>query len=381
MSHRRSSSEPRRRLTLPEPPPYILDFSAQTCRPRRVTSLDDIRLELLAPNRVGWQRVLVTRTLDAGIGDIVGIKGQAGGWSWEFPEKEGEGVRICRARLWTKGEIYVLLLEGLPGWGVNLRRPRRTHSSKLAARLHEGVVSQKSVLEEKLWDALGDSRRLEDVLATVIYTSWTTLLKTLRPTASEPLWTYLQALESNADVSTASITPSHWTTLLTRLHQRIQLTLLLQPPPPPSSSRSLDRIAYLGGLLLPLTVVSGILSIEGTYGPEGSAFWVFWVAAGLSSVVALLVIHADRLRALDVWMEEEFADPERGEMGVQSVYVSGSGDADGAGQGRRRWRRRELGWKGAVKKMSGWYWWRGSEGLEWRVPDGWEERIGRGVRW
>ena len=37
-------------------------------------------------------------------------------------------------------------------------------------------------------------------------------------------------------------------------------------------------------------------------------------------------------------------------------------------QGTRAWRRRELGWKGAVKKVSGWYSWRGSPGVRFQRP-------------
>lgn len=397
MSHHRSSSSTRHHRRHPhplaEPPPYILDFSAQTCRPRIVTSIEDIRTELATPNRPGWQRVLVLRSLD---GDVVGKVGKDG-WKWTFLDLQRTGPgglveeKVCSAELWVRGEVYILLLDGLPTWTLPCpRHPphRRRASSSKPPRLGDVALNapQKSMFEERLWEKLGDCRPLEEVVASVVYESWTGIVQSLGPgsqTNGERLWKYLQALEMNMDSSSqvsVGITPVHWTTLLNRLHQRIHLSLLLQTsttPPPMGNTRSLNRIAYLGGLLLPLTVVSGILSIEGTYGPEGSAFWVFWLAAGLSSIVALLVIHADHLRTLDVWMEEEiFEGHARGE----DVEAGGFGVLS-AEEKSTKWRRRELGWVGAMKKMTGWYWWKGSPGMEWRMPDGWEERMNKRMGW
>jgi hypothetical protein len=190
----------------------------------------------------------------------------------------------------------------------------------------------------------------------------------------------------------SSITSTDWVNLAERLQRRIQISVTValqvhaqqaQDEPKDANARSLDRIAYLGGLLLPLTVVSGILSIESSYGPEGSSFWVFWLASGLCSILALLVIYADHLRTLDVWMEvaaseildldhnkrfeanrtprrreyHSSGDPERGEAKLTTASDGGVYVVQHRGDGTRgrMWRRRELGWAGAMKKMCGWY--------------------------
>ncbi|CAM1509317.1 Fc.00g030560.m01.CDS01 [Cosmosporella sp. VM-42] len=410
MSQHRSPRRHHRRGSAQQPPPYILDFSNSALHPRRVVAAGDLRAELVVSDRPGWRRVVVLRSLEGEMGDVLGQggDGRRGGWRWEFVDAKGRferpggkeengdgdgGVRVCRASLWMHGPVYILLLDGLQTFMVPYsQRPRHRRGSSTSrpqypdSKDYNGASPQKSALEEKLWDTLGDGRPLETVLANIVYESWVTALHSLKPTVQgntiASLWKMLQSLESNADSSLQQPSAPDWSLLLTRLHQRIHLTLLLQPPAQTATSlnepnsRSLDRIAYLGGLLLPLTVVSGILSIEGTYGPEGSAFWVFWVASGLSSLLALLVIHADNLRTLDVWIEEEILDPRHGrdegraEMAVQSVEDGGT-----------RWKRRELGWVGAAKKMSGYYWWKGSPGMEWRVPEGWEERVHQGLGW
>lgn len=177
--------------------------------------------------------------------------------------------------------------------------------------------------------------------------------------------------------------------------------------------RSLDRITYLGGILLPLTVVSGILGIEGRYGPEGTQFWVFWIASFVSSSICLFIIYLDQLRSLDIWFEvtandtveamfqqytSAFSSYQR-ESRVESVQAAGiAGSASGnalprvftnrnghvaveeggklhyltssvsSGQRRRAiwfenskeswgktWKRSSLGWGGAAKKAMGYY--------------------------
>jgi hypothetical protein len=45
------------------------------------------------------------------------------------------------------------------------------------------------------------------------------------------------------------------------------------------NKRSLNRVTYLGGVLLPFSVVSGILAISEPYGPGGPHFWILWAAA------------------------------------------------------------------------------------------------------
>ena len=109
--------------------------------------------------------------------------------------------------------------------------------------------------------------------------------------------------------------------------------------------------------MLPITVVSGVLAIEGPYGPRGGAFWVFWVASGVCCVAAVLVIYVDQVRRVQVWMQVAVDDAL--EAGVGGIAGGGDmavgqgdeyddneegGSESGHGGMRRVWRRRELGW-------------------------------------
>ncbi|KAI1179778.1 hypothetical protein F4777DRAFT_399322 [Nemania sp. FL0916] len=72
---------------------------------------------------------------------------------------------------------------------------------------------------------------------------------------------------------------------------------------PDENERSLNRVTYLGGVLLPFSIVSGILAINGSYGPGGAQFWVFWAAAVPLALLTLGVIYADSIRKSEVWVE------------------------------------------------------------------------------
>lgn len=352
-----SRHKPHRRLSESHRP-YLLEWSAQERLQRDIINTEDLECEMAAEDRHGWNRLAVLRGQSDG----------ANGWWWEFPEemrrlgdkKDGEkddevgGVRICRASLVVRNRLYILILDGMH--------------------------SRRSTFETSLWSSLLENQTHQDLIAQTVHSSWLATLSSLPPLASSPVdmqHVIARALETNTDATramerrgeTCCVTPGDWACLSERMDRRMQISVALamnlqlqeaNGGTKEKNGRSLDRITYLGGLLLPLTVVSGILSIEGTYGPEGSAFWVFWLAAGLSSVVAILAIHADHMRTLDVWME------------VAAAEILGGGDEE-RGEARyvargRTWRRKELGWAGALKKMSGWYWWRGSPGMEFRMP-------------
>ena len=351
-------------------------------------------------------------------------------WSWEYPEglgkrsRDGCGdhVSFCRASLWSSSYVTVLLVnrpEAPPPARVGRTVPRLRHQdaatrmSRLKAGGHyvtadEGYAPRKAKqpsMGSEIYETLGGPQPLEQVLGELVYHRWLDFLDTLGPRSCRSchqrpliLWTALASLEQNQDSSRylnkanrPLETPSHadWTDLIARVHRR--LTLLVAAPQqqqssPPSSSaddantRSLDRLAYLGGLLLPLTVVSGVLAIEGDYGPEGGNFWVFWVASAAASAVAVLVIYLDEMRSLHVWIEVAVADAM---MEEDSVVGAQEADGDqGKGPGGsglvverlkdgelvRAWRRTELGWRGAVKKASGYYRWRGLPGIQFEAP-------------
>ncbi|KAI1376059.1 hypothetical protein F4677DRAFT_94668 [Hypoxylon crocopeplum] len=81
-----------------------------------------------------------------------------------------------------------------------------------------------------------------------------------------------------------------------------------RPAPNTSSSsdanqHSLDRVSYMGGVLLPLSIVSSILSMSDPFGPGGGQFFVFWAVSVPLVIVTVVVIYADSLRKAEVWIE------------------------------------------------------------------------------
>ncbi len=73
--------------------------------------------------------------------------------------------------------------------------------------------------------------------------------------------------------------------------------------PSDGNQRALDRLSYLGGVLIPLPIVSGILSMGDTYGPDGGRFYIFWAAAVTLAVFTVFLIYADTIRKAEVWFE------------------------------------------------------------------------------
>ncbi|KAI0162936.1 hypothetical protein BJ166DRAFT_591769 [Pestalotiopsis sp. NC0098] len=104
-----------------------------------------------------------------------------------------------------------------------------------------------------------------------------------------------------------------------------------QPQPPmgaEENQRSLDRVSYLGGVLLPVSIVSGILSMGDTFGPGGDLFYVFWAAGVPLTVLTLLVIYADSIRREVVYVQTNHS------RGHSSGSGSGSGEDDKTGWNR-----------------------------------------------
>ncbi|KAK3387122.1 hypothetical protein B0H63DRAFT_521192 [Podospora didyma] len=163
-------------------------------------------------------------------------------------------------------------------------------------------------------------------------------------------WQMLQLLEQNADMveyierkSGVKLTNriADWTRLQSRVHHRIALLSTTYSIPASSSptttrtastskkirrvdtlntsvrsarsanhrntpnehQRALDRISYLGGVVIPLPIVSGILSMGDTFGPDGPRFFVFWAVALPLAMFSLLLVYADTIRKAEVWVE------------------------------------------------------------------------------
>lgn len=198
---------------------------------------------------------------------------------------------------------------------------------------------------------------IADTISTLAYHRWLELFEALPPPGYRPnkptrlsslLALMMQCLEQNADMARATglslkVGARDWEALAQRVQRRMDLLRragpivaeLKQAPdsgspgkdsgskatsgdtyddndPPRDweemNQRSLDRVTYLGGILLPVSVVSDVLGIEGRYGPEGTQFWVFWVAAAISSAICIFIIYLDQLRDVDAWFEISASD-------------------------------------------------------------------------
>lgn len=215
---------------------------------------------------------------------------------------------------------------------------------------------EEASLEQRIWEYLNKTRiwetsmsagiipkaaRLQACFAQCVYASWAELLETLTLEGDARnymgLFQHIQrSLERNIDAEKAI--PGHafsgpdWRELLERLERKLRLAAHMSPDAviqmPPSTpqpvieeggikpkeevpspeaeenKRSLDRVAYLGGIFLPLTIVTGILSIDGEFGPTGDKFYVFWAAAVPLTLLVLAFIYADSIRRVEVWIEE-----------------------------------------------------------------------------
>ncbi len=81
--------------------------------------------------------------------------------------------------------------------------------------------------------------------------------------------------------------------------------IIAKPPPPygstPEGKEALNRVTYMGGVLLPFSIVAGILSMPDPVGPGYSLFWVFWAITLPLTFFILLIIYADDIRRAYVW--------------------------------------------------------------------------------
>lgn len=68
-----------------------------------------------------------------------------------------------------------------------------------------------------------------------------------------------------------------------------------------TSQQALDRVTYLGAVLLPVSIVSGILSMNESFQPGAPLFWVFWSVAVPLIGFTVLVILVDKERVTEVW--------------------------------------------------------------------------------
>jgi len=391
-----------------QPLGYVVEAAPGGGR-REVNSLRDLGRALHA--QTNCIRLFVIHNHDTRVLEALGVElpGRGKGvdeWAWDYPDlRQQRKPRLLTLSLRRTDDICVLLVERLQRDSARhiaphlKRQDAATRRSTLRTTSYHGSASKGSSIEDEVCKALRDGQPLEEVLGELIFERWLVFLDALSgrecPWRKERLlYQALQSLERNQDFtrhlakhSQSLTTPSHQdlSDLLTRLHRHI-LLLAAAPASPaahttssltsPASDRALNRISYLGGLLLPITVVSSVLAIEGDYGPEGGNFWVFWVASAVASLIVLACIHVDEVRGMEVWKEvaEEF--------GIFGQDDGTDTEDDLGSRGERRgersvrdargltWERRRLGLGGAVKKVSGYYRLRGVKGLRFDRPDG-----------
>ncbi|ROV97747.1 hypothetical protein VMCG_07400 [Cytospora schulzeri] len=219
-----------------------------------------------------------------------------------------------------------------------------------------GKGEDRTGLGDILQEAIGTGdadEALEDILEETAYDRWLEFFEALPPRRKPivsnriPLdWMVMEALERNTDMrkdiarrrrrrSPNNVCYPDWEGLTRRLHLRVKILATMPPPPEASTVRSsrtvpvqnridlpiarqpaprddgadenqraLDRVTYLGGILFPFSIVSGVLSMNEDFGPGHGLFWVFWVVAVPLAVLAIMVIYADKLRRLEEYVRE-----------------------------------------------------------------------------
>ncbi|KAI5928054.1 hypothetical protein F4810DRAFT_705948 [Camillea tinctor] len=312
--------------------------------------------------------------------------------------KIGDVVFFCRASLWLSPRANVLLLDcplrrkQTSDLQKAMELSRKLHPEETLAAgdplIFEAAhaTSEAPTLETLLCESLTGScesdmdlwHLVKDIAVRQWFEFFEAVPMDLPLSSAETVamyWEIQNSLERNLGnhkpstihaLSRPRTSDPDWEALLARVGRRSQLLSRLNPvvaniQVPPSSvggaarraaeqpdgggsggdfldskenKRSLDRVAYMGGVLLPLSIVSGILSMGEPFGPGGSMFYVYWATAIPLTLVTLLIIYADSIRKAEVWIEvaahpEKAAEEGHGSGGVsttttapQEVYVS-----------------------------------------------------------
>ncbi|KAI1418278.1 hypothetical protein F5Y13DRAFT_184789 [Hypoxylon sp. FL1857] len=292
------------------------------------------------------------------------------------------------------------------------------------------------ILKECVQDGGIDAWSLVEDIAIQQWTEFFEALSTDLPSgAAETASLYWQAqksLERNLSnsefydklIRISSTSTATWQSLLSRLSRWTSLQSQLNPivaniqlPPsslktqpstitstglPPQTARrnsnsdeqnkhSLDRVSYMGGFLLPLSIVSSILSMSDPFNPGGNMFYVFWAVSIPLVFITILIIYADSIRKAEVWIEVAGSTtgsekPEEAEISTPKLEAAvpysetvriGSGATDRVEMaalaeeeypeeydeptmmveklfkdtGNRKWKKEQLGWLGACKAV------------------------------
>ncbi|KAI1136704.1 hypothetical protein F5Y05DRAFT_101697 [Hypoxylon sp. FL0543] len=293
-----------------------------------------------------------------------------------------------------------------------------------------------NLLEELVYTGDIDTMSLVADIATHQWTEFFEALSTELPSGTAETmalyWQIQKSLERNLSDAefqdklnhSSPSSTSTWQSLISRLSRRTSLqsqlnpivtniqlpptslqtepSTLTSPAPPPQTPRrssnsedqnkhSLDRVSYMGGVLLPLSIVSSILSMSDPFNPGGSMFYVFWAASVPLVFITILIIYADSIRKAEVWIEvgsssassekPDEAGLSNAELGAAVPYsetvhigptptnrmgVAAFEEEGGPEEydepamvveklfketGNRKWKKEQLGWLGACKAM------------------------------
>jgi hypothetical protein len=260
-------------------------------------------------------------------------------------------VVFCRVGLWAETNGAVLFLERTR-WhvdGVPVCRARRVGTAGETPGTDDATVALEDVVLEAVREGWGErDDQLPATIAEVVYHRWLELFDFLEPLpqtlCGKTAACYAQMMRSlELNIETDDDIP--WDKLLERIQRRVALLSALptrtpiSPPathekasntlqhrtvsqaatmrsdfyrrrrgrghktPTDENQRALDRLSYLGGILIPLPIISGILSMGDAYGPDGSKFFVFWAVAIPLAALTVLLIYADTIRKAQVWVE------------------------------------------------------------------------------
>lgn len=94
-----------------------------------------------------------------------------------------------------------------------------------------------------------------------------------------------------------------------------------------ASELALDRVTYLGAILLPVSVVSGMLSMNDSFQPGARLFWVFWAMSLPLIIFTVLVILIDEERVTEVWMFVPTGQNEEADNASEASSVALTGGA------------------------------------------------------
>ncbi|KAI0137262.1 hypothetical protein BJ170DRAFT_50872 [Xylariales sp. AK1849] len=267
---------------------------------------------------------------------------------------DGDQALLCHAALWEGRKASVLFLDralwrdplsffGKPRYPLAVTKPcDNTSGEKRAWQLgFEASGSEVEGLEQRLWEMWENDEssrhHIFESIQRLVFEHWAELLEELSPdlqvTPSDfaaLIWQIERSIVKNQD---ADLTKPDWQILLDRAGRTLRLAQQVNPPelrlefPKPTevaqetrseklddageqdsssddaNNQSLNRVSYLGGILLPLSIVSGILSMGDPFGPTGDMFYVYWVVSIPFTILTLLIIYADSIRKAEVWIE------------------------------------------------------------------------------